>query len=645
MTITIKQLTLINFKGIRSLVVPFRDITNIFGNNGTGKTSIVDAFTWLLFGKDSQGSSDFNIKTLDENNNPIPMLDHTAEGILMVDGQQTTLRRTYREKWTRRRGSETSELTGHETLFFINDVPLQAREYKAKIDAMVGEATFKLLTQATYFNQMKWQDRREYLTSMIGAIGRGDILARMKPGNAEIFTKEILPGVKLIEVQKEVAMRKRKLSDELKLIPSRIDEVKRSMPPEQDYDSIERTIAIRRAAIAEIESAINDQVKAYDEKRQSLEAIQRDIFAKRKDLQQMSYDHQGKWDALAASYKNEQARITRQIDQIQSDSLSNVSRKQSIVSRIASVDQERAGLRVEWSDVNSEQFEMDYNEVMCPTCRRPLDVVDVEGKRSAMEAAFVVRKNSRLASISQRGNSLKEESERLQKELADIEIRAAQYDEQIATAKADMGLLSEPAKPDPIQDTAEYKALESEIQQMEARISEIPKLDIDDLKRQKSEVQATLSALEQSMAMKQVAQKAVERERELLAEEKSLSQQISDLERREFAMDEFTREHMNMVEEKVNTMFSLVRFKMFNHLLNGTFEPTCECTKDGVPYSDLNAGGKIQAGLDIINTLSRHHSVYCPVFIDNRESVNEIPLLSSQQINMYVTLDNELVVR
>jgi DNA repair exonuclease SbcCD ATPase subunit len=107
MNIRLKKLTLTNFKGIRSFSVIFNDITNIFGANTSGKTTLKDAFLWLFFGKDSSDRKDFEIKTLDEHNNPYHNLDHEVEAVIDLDGEEIIIRRSMREKWTKKRGSST----------------------------------------------------------------------------------------------------------------------------------------------------------------------------------------------------------------------------------------------------------------------------------------------------------------------------------------------------------------------------------------------------------------------------------------------------------------------------------------------------------------------------------------------------------
>jgi AAA15 family ATPase/GTPase len=49
-TIQIKKMVLTNFKGLRNQEVIF-DKKYIYGDNGTGKTTLFDAFTWMLLAR------------------------------------------------------------------------------------------------------------------------------------------------------------------------------------------------------------------------------------------------------------------------------------------------------------------------------------------------------------------------------------------------------------------------------------------------------------------------------------------------------------------------------------------------------------------------------------------------------------------
>ena len=115
MNIELKKLELLNFKGIKELTIDFGKETSIYGENATGKTTIFDAFTWLLFGKDSANKSDFNIKILNKNGETIHGLNDQVTGTLIVGNKEVILRRALKENWVKKRGSADSIFSGNST--------------------------------------------------------------------------------------------------------------------------------------------------------------------------------------------------------------------------------------------------------------------------------------------------------------------------------------------------------------------------------------------------------------------------------------------------------------------------------------------------------------------------------------------------
>ena len=177
--VKLMELSLLNFKGIRKIRVRFGDETYVYGRNATGKTTLMDAFLWLCFRKDSQGRTDHEIKTLDSNNQPYRKLEHEVTGMFEVDGEKIELKRVYREKWVKKRGSAKEEFTGHEVEHFWNGVPLSETEYKAKIAELFDENVFRLVTNTSYFNSLKWQDRREVLVQIAGEVSDDEVFAQV----------------------------------------------------------------------------------------------------------------------------------------------------------------------------------------------------------------------------------------------------------------------------------------------------------------------------------------------------------------------------------------------------------------------------------------------------------------------------------
>ena len=100
------------------------------------------------------------------------------------------------------------------------------------------------------------------------------------------------------------------------------------------------------------------------------------------------------------------------------------------------------------------------------------------------------------------------------------------------------------------------------------------------------------------------------------------------------------------MEGNINSKFCIARFKMFEIQLNDNVKETCETLVDGVPYSNLNRGAKLNVGLDIIRTLQEHYNFSCPVWVDNAEAVTRLTPMDCQMIRLVVDASaKELDVR
>ena len=141
-----------------------------------------------------------------------------------------------------------------------------------------------------------------------------------------------------------------------------------------------------------------------------------------------------------------------------------------------------------------------------------------------------------------------------------------------------------------------------------------------------------------------VAERTRARIEELKAEERQLAAQISVLEGHRYLIELFIKVKVNLLEDSINSRFRTVKFKLFDVQINGAVVECCETMINGVPWADANNAGRVNAGLDIINTLSGHYGVSAPIFIDFRESVNELIETNSQIINLVVSQDPKLRV-
>ena len=159
-----------------------------------------------------------------------------------------------------------------------------------------------------------------------------------------------------------------------------------------------------------------------------------------------------------------------------------------------------------------------------------------------------------------------------------------------------------------------------------------------------ADVDQELERLGGELAKKTALEYANKRMEELRAQAAAASDELNQLDGMLFLCDEFVRYKVKFIEESINRRFSLVRFRLFKEQINGGLEDCCDVTVNGIPYATgLNSGAKVNAGIDIINTLSRHYGAQVPLFVDNAESVTQLAQADTQVIRLVVSeSDKEL---
>jgi AAA15 family ATPase/GTPase len=651
MKIEIKRLTLSNFKGIRSLTISFNQVTNILGDNATGKTTLMDAFLWLFFGKDSTDRKDFEIKTLDENNQPFHHLDHEVEAVLVVDGNEITLRRSMREKWVKTRGATTSEFKGHEIGYFWNDVPMKQEEYQAKIAGLVDERLFKLITNTTYFNNLKWQDRRAVLIQMAGKIDDSDILKDLCKRDGPAGYEDLIFALNtktVDEYKRELVAKKKKLKDELLLLPSRIEEAGRALPEEKNYKEIEillndavtnlettdGLLMNKTRAAKEHQIAIAEKIKEAGELRSQNHQIE---FEERNNVQLTNQDRQLVIIDKKATLRTKLDERNRLLGDYNTDIL-----------KLERLQDEKMNLTKNWERKNNDQLVFDDNDFHCPACKRAFEDSDIESKKSMLIANFNSDKAKRLDEIVTQGKKTADEILILTSKIATTTLKGVSLKSEIEVLQTDIAVLDEEfatvsaTSPERIKHALHtntiWQANNEKIGLLNEEINTPFKADDNtELLARKRDLSAKLDALKAELQTKGQREKQLARIAELEQQEQNMAQELASLEGVEYSIEQFTKAKMDTLESRINGRFKLVQFKMFEEQINGGQVEACTTLISGVPYSDANTAGKIQAGLDIINTMSEHWGVMAPVWVDNRESIIRLPETKCQLINLIVS--------
>lgn len=654
--VTVKSMTLTNFKGHKNRTISFSETTNIYGKNATGKSTIFDAFIWLLFGKDQFDRKDYEIlpKGLDR-------VDAEVSALLDVDGRIFTLKRVLHPKWVRRRGTAEEVYDGNETLFYIDDVPLKASEYKARVDMIIDETIFKLITNPAYFLSLNWTKQREILFQMAGTLSDAEIAAT-KAEFASLLNE--LSGKSFKAYKTELLARKKKLKDDLELIPSRIDQTQRLMPEQRDVNTIEKELAEVDLQITKIENSIADRSEAIRAQYEAVEEKQKTINSLKNQQQVIvfSANEKAKNEAFIVNQARQDIHNSLRIATQKLDDLKygKLTRENQIAMLKKDVDKENADiakLRQEWNDQNAIEYKAQDGCLICPvfniTCSDAQAASKHAEAQEKAKMAFFEAKENKLEEISERGRLLAKVIEEQKERIADAEAIMQEDIKAIAESETEIAKLNKQLEDTPIitpaaivaENLQEWKELEERIKDIQATIEEVKPVNNADLIEKKKGLSVRRDELKEILSKQALIPQYQQEIKSLESKASDLAQQIADLEKQEFIIAEFTKARVEESEARINSMFRIVKFQLFDKTIDGNeFECCIPTNLSGVPISATNNAERINAGLDIINTLCSFNNVTAPIFCDNRESVNDIVSMNSQIINLIVTNDPELII-
>lgn len=646
----LKKLILKNFKKIQDLTVEFTDKnTFICGENGTGKTTLQDAFLWLLFGKDSTNRADtnFNIKTLGEDGKPILHLVHSVTGVLSINGRAVELQRNYVEKWGS--GVNAGVLQNHATEFYLNGVKLKTKkEYDAEVAAILPEDVFRMITNPLYFPTMKAQDQKAMLLEMAGNVTNEEV-ANINPKFQELIS--LISGRTLEQLAKEIASKKSAIKDELKGIPGRIDSVRDAMPESEDWAVLEKEIADKKEKIKDIDNQLADKSKQIEAEFRAKSELQKQIGNKK--LAKSQRENEIRQNANK-SYHDVMDNISKLEYQVKSKD-DEISRKQEDHSRIKAtieaLNNDLEILRGKFYAIDAETLQYPEGAFICPTCKRELEVEDIQAKQQELQDNFNLNKANRLKTVQNEGKEKAAKVEELKKQCSIIQAAITQLSNEkeilvhnINECKGNMPeeqdtqkiILSDPT----------WLSLSNEITDLENQLkAEAKPIDTTELKEAKAILSEAIDELNKKLGKRDTIERSNKVIKELEDKRDKNNEALAEQERLEFLVQDFQKEKDNKLMERINGMFSLVKFSFISEKLNGNEAITCFCSVDGVPFADVNNASKINAGLDIINAICRSVGITAPIFIDNRESVNELIPTMSQVINLVVSKDKSLMIR
>lgn len=665
--ILIDKICLRYFKGVENKEIVLGDNINVVkGRNGIGKSTIADAISWVLFGTNQSGATKFGIKTKDKDGNEIEDVAHSVEISLSVQDEQEgltcyVLTRTLTE--TRKEdGSVTNSYT-----YKVDGEVETAGDFKKVVDAICPEEVFRLCSSPYSFTQMDWSEQRKRLNEMFGVPSVEDVTGGDKKYDA---IKELLEKDDVDKVLKHLNYKRKEVQKSLDEVPVRLEALKNVLPKAEDW--------------ADIENRIKEKGLEIDATRKSLNTIDNggaDLIRKQQNISILNLDYKRKrimeesaqrkmGEILKANAeaktacKKAVAEAEQNIEDLKQKSKSFDVALVKCDARMNELDAEKADGKAKWKLIKARKWEWNEDDAFCPTCKQPLPEDQVQRIMEESKKAFLNNQASDLKKLGDDAARIKEEVKKCEETTEYFKTQQKATQTQLDKAEAELEearkALEEQTKKEEekvsvetlLAEKPEYKQVCDRIKKIEAEqekpadegMSEEDKKLKADVEKKLKDLEAEREVLTARLAVK-VQWEKVNAQMDALQENRAQwKEQIDSLDEKIKAASDFQKRSCEVLEENVNRRFKLVRWKMFRRQLDGTDKPWCECSVDGVPYSDLNTAAKINAGLDITNTLKRHYGVDVPCVIDNAETVQEPLYEGGQQIRLTVTDDEDIVI-
>jgi hypothetical protein len=640
----INYLYLTNFQGLRDVRFDFNGLNaDIYGDNATGKTTVFNGLTWLLFDKASTGAKNFTPKTKSADGDE-HHLEHCAEaGLILNDGQLLTLKKVYKESYKRKRGSAQEEFDGHVVEYFIDGVPVREKDYAAALNNLIGpDEQMKMLMMPDYFAEVvSWETRRKILLEMCGDICDADVI-NGTPELKDLPEYLAVPGAAgkqytVEEFKKIAATSCAKINKDLESIPKIINEAKLAKPD------------VKGLGLVSIEAAINATNVLIDNKLQEKQQVlsgDANVDAIRKQITKynlMLAEERSAYAEKSSKLNENTYKILNNLNTAKAIAVNNVNEMTNYLTamkhKLESMGKTRQQLHDEYARVYAGTWQ---GSDVCPTCGQtlPSDAI------AQAVAAFNTNRSNRLEEINKQGQTcsksviaaLEDEIDKVQNNIQTANESINQINADISTAEQSL------VKSKPFEETTVYletmqviAALQSDGSNADAVVSQ----QVHEIDTELSNLRMKLSALISDKSNITLATQQEERIESLNATEKAFSREYERLQRGINLCDEFIKAKVSMLTESINSRFDSVRFRLFINQINGGLKEDCEVMVPGdgrmVPYAFANNAARINAGLEIINALAAHWDMTGPVFVDNAESVTQLRPIASQLIRLIVS--------
>lgn len=630
----LKRMELKQFKGIAEKVIEFSDFTKITGQNGTGKTTIADAYFWALTNKDYALNDNPNIRPI---NLDVDASVPSVSLVFDVNGAELTYTKSQKAKVS---GDKVSLINSYE----INSVPKTERDMREYFaDKGIDLDKLLILSHPDVFvkdiNEKKIrEDRRNILFGMVNEISDLDIAKKIGADDVakllENYTKEEIEAMQSATIRKC----KEEYGKDGEIIDTAII-AKEQTKVEVDIQALTAERDNLKSKLADNEDKQKNVEKAFEEVRTK----KAKVAELKQKIDEINSAMVAEHNAKLTEFKVQKANLENEIE---------LAKNEVLIANKKIADAERYNKSCKETidkarnDYTTEKAKVYEGSEHCPACGRKYP----EDKIEKAKLIWDEEHNRKLNAIISIGNNAKADIENNNNTIdalkSTIEAKEKEI-EKILGAIEELNTTINGVKDFEIPETDEIKAIKAEIADIEATI---PKEDAvtDNLQAERKEIQAKLDEITREMAKTDLNARIDEQIKELQDKKIDLAQSKANAEKILNQLSQVQMQKNNMAQDSVNSHFELVKFKLFDVQKNGEVKDACIPTIDGKAFVDCNTALRTLAEIDIINGLQKYYGVNYPMFLDEAEHLTantmERMKLETQFIFMACSEEKELVV-
>nr|DAG34326.1 MAG TPA: chromosome partition protein [Caudoviricetes sp.] len=628
MKIEIKSMTLQNFKKVRSQEIEFCHNMLISGGNKVGKTTIYDAYLWGVFGVLSKKNG--IVQPLDKNNEVVHKLETSVTIILNInDEREVKIQRILTEKWVAKDTAD-EKLNGTQTERLFNDVPLSDSAFKKKLGELCNYNQWFMQSNINLFMSYKIDDRRKMLMSMAGEIDEEKL---MQPYPI-VYQGVIVEKKDLNGIYAQHNTSKKKADKELGEIPAKVN-AQDALVVKADFESLRK----RKEELDKQISAIDAALEGKSEKDPLMEKYLADLQAHNEKVANAQKVWQDKKMNEIDSLTKQISEACTKLQTAKNVGMSNIKAYTDAKSKLPEVQMKFNNKMKLWNDANEKEFGDFKQTDVCPVCGRPYTDEMKEKEYANAVAEFNANKSAKLTEYQNEASELNSQIAVIKGNINTFEqITKAHDEEAVKNAQTTYDELIK-KRTDLQNMNWEHSAEKVVFDRDLATIQATKPAEKIDTSVEKNKADKKALSDERDEIIKQLASeetnKRIEKEKDKLnARSLELAKIIADCNEAMKQIKAYKKAKITLVEEKVNSFFSLVRWKFYEqNTSNDDEKAICSAIdKDGVDYDNTNDGTVIDMGVDIISGISKAYDLYVPLFVDRKESAENIVSVEQQTI-------------